>query len=156
MYKSTKYQSTKYQSIKAAKYQERRSDPRLRPNLRKKNFSENGIFAQERGLQQRREYEGEPVRECAQLSAGEAEREPEQQRGADPGEGREGGDGELALWRRALQVSHHSSRGWEMGHCRNSLGANCRKEENLVVDRYIGRNSVSIQVARVRERMLES
>ena len=124
--------------------------------MRKKNFSENGICAQERGLQQRREHEGEPVRECAQLSAGEAEREPEQQRGADPCEGGEGGDGELALWRRALQVRHHSLRGREMGHCRNSLGADCRREENLVVDRYMGRNSVFIQVAWLRERMLES
>ena len=42
------------------------------------------------------------------------------------------------------------------GHCKNSLGADCRREEKLIVDRYIGRNSVSIQVARLRERMLES
>ena len=95
--------------------------------MRKKNFSENGICAQERGLQQRREHEGEPVRECAQLSAGEAEREPEQQRGADPGEGREGGDGELALWRRALQVSHHSS-GWKLPKIEGGTVGQIRQE----------------------------
>ena len=42
------------------------------------------------------------------------------------------------------------------GHCKNSHGADCRREEKLIVDRYMGRNSVSIQVAWMRERMLES
>ena len=42
------------------------------------------------------------------------------------------------------------------GHCKNSLGADCRREEKLIVDRYMRRNSVSIQVAWMRERMLES
>ena len=117
---STKYQVPKYQVLPETQvgmeYQNTKASQYQVPSMKESKFQSfkvskfqsiqiSRIPSQERGVQQRRKHEGKPVwQRVAQLPAGEGEREQEQQqRGAvDPGEGGEGGDGKLALWRRTL------------------------------------------------------